>query len=94
MIHCWVFAQRNAHTRKTAPLTSQAKFSISLSQCELDGIQRFCYCLITRAVTHQVLKWARFVFRIIIIIIFGGATSDLVLIGLRPDDTFFVVRTV
>ena len=48
---------------------------------------------ITRAGRHRVLKWAPFVFRIIIIIL--GSTSGLILIGSRPDDKFFVVsRTV
>ena len=46
--------------------------------------------LITQAVRHRVLKWARFVFRIIIIIIFifeGGSTSGLMLISWRAPNT-------
>ena len=42
---------------------------------------------VTWAGRHRVLKWAPFVFRIIIFI-FGGSTSGLTLIGSRPDDTF------
>ena len=40
--------------------------------------------IFTRARRLQVLKWARFVFRIII---FFGSTSGRMLIGSRPDDS-------
>ena len=48
--------------------------------------------IITWAGSLRVLKWAEFVFRIIIFIfIFLGSTSGLMLIGSRPRDTLFVV---
>ena len=65
------------------------KISILLSERLRDS------SLVTRAVRHRVLKWALFVFRIFISIMFCGSTSGLMLIGSPPDDKFFVVsRTV